>query len=187
MYYTGAFSTFLLGLVIVVRKLSGLGDYEIFPESNEIILGILIVGISIIPTTLLPKIMARFVDRFTNYFIFQEETHQLLGYRSGYKVPGIHHASYMFLPQSYSNYRNPKSSRAIMLRDAFTNQPISRRFYRVKYQLQIWNKIFMHLFYFVSSAIFLHLLSYLLKESGVTKVAFHLWFLQVPLVRVLGR
>ena len=186
MYYTGAFATFLLTLVIVIRKMSGLGDYDLFPKSNEIIMGFLIVCFCIIPTTLLPKIMARFVDRLTKYFILQEEMHQLLGYRSGYKIPGLHHASYMFLPQSYANYRNPKSSLAIMLTDAFTNQDFSRRFYRLKYQLQIWNKIFMHLFYFVSSATFLHLWGYLLEEGGVTKSVFHLRVMQVPLLRSLG-
>ena len=187
MYYTTGLPTFLLILVIVVRQVCGLDAYETFPEANEYILGFLIICLAITPLIILPKYVGNCLDCLTKQFILQEELHQILGYRSGYEVPGVNHATFMFLPQSYSNYRSPRSSLALVLIKAFNSDPSSRKFYRLRFQLQVLNKLSMHFFYFVFSASCLHSISFLIETSGITKAVFHLSVLQVPVVRSLGK
>ena len=187
MYYAIGLPTFLLTLVIIVRRICGLGDYEIFPESDHIILGVLIVGFAIIPLIMLPKYVGNFLDMVTNYFILPERLHEILGYRIGYDVPGVHHATFMFLPQAYQNYRNPRSSSADALVKAFNSDESSRKFYRLRFQLQVLNKLAMHWFYFVFSAVFLHMICLLIEMSGITKAVFYLYILEVPAVRYVGK
>ena len=115
MYYAIGLPTFLLTLVIIIRRICGLEDYEIFPDSDHIILGVLIVGFAIVPLIMLPKFVGNFLDMVTKYFILPERLHEILGYRTGYEVPGVYHATFMFLPQAYQNYRNLISSSAIVL------------------------------------------------------------------------
>ena len=187
MYYAIGLPTFLLTLVIIIRQMCGLGDYEIFPESNHYILSVLIAAFAIYPLIMLPKYFANFLDMATSYFILPEQLHQILGYRTGYDVPGLRHATFMFMPQAYLDYRNPMSSSAIVLVKAFNSDESSRKFYRLRYQLQVLDKLAMHWFYFGFTAIFLHMISYLIETSGITKAVFHLSVLGVPAVRYLGK
>ena len=174
-------------LVIVIRHTCGLQEYEVFPESNEVMLCFLIILFVITPLVILPKGVAYCVDHLTNRYIMRKDLHQLLGIQSGYEVPGIKHGSCMFLPQSFCDYRNPNSSLAIVMQNSFNSHDSSRHFYRLRFKVHTWNKIFMHFFYLSFSGVCLHLLAILFEHSGITKVVFHLWVLQVPVVTILGK
>ena len=185
-YYSTGFATFIMILLIVIRDVCGMQDYEVLPESNEYMIWLLIILFVIAPLILLPRWVGYYIKHLTNKFIMRTHLHQRLGIQSGYEVPGIKHGTYMFLPQSFSDYKDPNSSLAIVDQNGFNSQDSSRNFYRLRFKMHIWHKIVMHFFYLTFSGVCLHSLDILVAHSGLIKVAYPLWVLEVPLIRTLG-
>jgi len=173
-------------LVVIIRRVCGFNDDDKFiplPDSNEYIMGVMIIAFALVPLVLLPRKLAYLLDLMTSSFIMKENIQRSAGIKSGYDVPGLHHGLFMFLPQAYFNYRDPC---AVHIK-CFNRNPLSRKFYRLRFKLHLWNKTFIHFASLLFGAISLHALDYLVEESALLESGTRFMVLQVPIVKRAGK
>ena len=186
MYYSMGLPNFIMMLIVIIRRVCGYSDEDKFiplPESNEFILEVLIIAFALVPLVLLPNGLAYFLHNKTNSFIMQEKVQRSAGIQSGYDVPGHRMGLYMFLPQSYFDYRDPS---AVHIK-CFNQNPLSRKFYRLRFKLHLWNKTFVHFSSLALGAVCLHSLDYLIEKSSLFEPGTRFMFLRVPIVKRAGK
>ena len=185
MYYSLGLPNFIMILIVIIRRVCGYNDDDHFialPDSNEFILKVLIIVFALLPLIFLPKALAYLLHSKTKSFIMNEKIHRSAGIQSGYDVPGLNHGLFMFLPQSYFNYRDPRAVHIY----CFNRNPLSRKFYRLRFKLHLWNKTFVHFSSLLFGATALHALDYLTIKSAVFEAGSRFMVLRVPIVKLAG-
>ena len=186
MYYSLGLPNFIMILIVIIRRVCGFNDEDKFislPDSNEFIMEIMIIAFALLPLIFLPKALAYLLHIKTNSFIMNEKIHRSAGIQSGYDVPGLHHGLFMFLPQSYFDYRDPRT----VYINSFNRNPLSRKFYRLRFKLHLWNKTFVHFSSLLFGATSLHALDYLTTKSALFEAGSRFMVLRVPIVKVAGK
>ena len=186
MYYSLGLPNFIMMLIVIIRRVCGYSDEDKFiplPESNDFIMEVMIIAFALGPLVLLPNGLAYFLHNKTSSFIMQEKDQRSAGVQSGYDVPGHRQGLYMFLPQSYFDYRDPS---AVLIK-CFTRNPLSRKFYRLRFKLHLWNKTFVHFASLAFGAVCLHTLDYLIQKSSLFEPGTRFMVLRVPIVKRAGK
>ena len=186
MYYSLGLPNFIMMLIVIIRRVCGYSDEDKFiplPESNDFIMEVMIIAFALVPLVLLPNGLAYLLHSKTSSFIMQEKVQRSAGIQSGYDVPGHSQGLCMFLPQSYFDYRDPS---AVHIK-CFTRNSLSRKFYRLRFKLHLWNKTFVHLASLAFGAVCLHTLDYLIEKSSLFEPGTRFMVLRVPIMKQAGK
>ena len=176
-------------LIIVIRYIVGFDQYGNMPNSAPFIIVILVFVTVLMPLKFVPVLTAQIINHFTEEMVLHKTLHVNVRNRSGYDVPGIHTALYMFLPSASNNYKHicSRGSTPNPGFYYFSKDPISRKLFRLRFEVQIFCKFAMHLFYLTTAFIEINLMHILLRESTAVTNSFWLQILNVPVVELLGK
>ena len=69
----------------------------------------------------------------------------------------------------------------------FNRNPLSRKFYRLRFKLHLWNKTFVHFASLAVGAVCVHSLDYLIEKSSLFEPGTRFMVLRVPIVKQAGK
>ena len=149
----------------------------------------LIIITVLLPLKLIPTVFANTLQRLTDSWVLHKTNHMNLRNRSGYNVPGIEMALFMFLP-SASNTHEHIPSRGFTVNPGFfyfSKDPLSKKLYRLRFELQLFHKITMHLFYLIVTFVFTNTIDILLLEGMVVGSSYWVEVLDTKYVMGQGK
>ena len=175
-------------LLIVINNIIGIDAFDELPNSNPVSIFFLITLFVLLPLKFIPIQMGKVFRYLTEEKIIRKTFHITNRNRSGYDIPGFSTALFMFLPCASNSYEHLSSSGTFLAPgfSYFSNDPITRKLYRLKFEVQIFSKCLMHLFYIVSSFILINTIHVLLSICTVQKNTFYLNNLEIPEVKFLS-
>ena len=184
-YYALGLPFLLSLLLIVIRYIVGFDAFDDLPDSSPTVIFFLIIIFVLLPLKFIPISVGRMLKYIADDLIIQKKTHIAQRNRSGYEVPGFETALYMFLP-SATNHTNQLTSVAPGF-SYFSRDPLSRKLYRLKFEVQIFCKCMMHLFYVASSFVLINTIHIFLQLCTVQNNAYYLSSLQVKEVKTISK
>eukprot|EP00092_Neocalanus_flemingeri_P011540 GFUD01012436.1.p1 GENE.GFUD01012436.1~~GFUD01012436.1.p1 ORF type:complete len:649 (-),score=97.52 GFUD01012436.1:25-1743(-) len=176
-------------LIVIIRYIVGFDQYDTMPSSADFIIIILVFVTVLMPLKFIPVLIAKLINHFTEEMILHKTVHMNMRNRSGYDVPGLHTALFMFLP-SATNHHGHINKRGLTLSPGFyyfSKDPISRELFRLRFELQIFCKFAMHLFYLTASFVLVNMMHIILRQSTAVTNTFWLQILNVPVVELQVR
>ena len=176
-------------LIIIIRYIVIFDTYGNMPPSEEVMVVILVFLVVLTPLKLIPSLFARLIKRFTDDWILHETEHMNLRNRSGYDVPGIKIAQFMFLPSAHNSHRHitDKGSTHSPGFFYFSKDPLSKKLYRLRFELHLYHMVTMHLFYLIFTFVLINLLDIVFYESTIGYEGSWLSQLRLREARLLGR
>ena len=176
-------------LIIIIRYIVIFDHYGNMPPSDEVMVVILVFLVVLTPLKLIPSMFARLIKRFTDKWILHETEHMNQRNRSGYDVPGIKIAQFMFLPSAHNSHSHiaDKGSTHSPGFFYFSKDPLSKKLYRLRFELHLYHMVIMHMFYFISTFVLVNLLDIVFYESTIGYEGSWLRLLQLREACLLGR
>ena len=188
-FFALGFPFFTNFVLIIIRYLVNIDQYDNMPASHQLMIVSLVIVIVLLPLRLLPTVFAKILQHLTDTWVLHK-THQInLRNRSGYDVPGIETALFMFLPSANNTHGHifSKGSTANPGFFYFSKDPLSKKLYRLRFELQLFHKLTMHLFYLIGTFIFLNTIDILLLEGMVVDASYWFEVLNTKYVMALGK
>ena len=191
-YYTIGLPYFTSILIIIIRLIVRFDEYGELPdESHPAMMVILVLVVVLLPLKFMPTMMSRMLEEFSNSWILQETSHMNERNRSGYQVTGCE-TQYMFFPAAKNCHAHLNNS-GLSLNPGFfyfSNDPLTRRLYRLRFEAQVFCKVAMHFFYLVTSFAMLSTVHIVLDFSTVrsSTYAFEMieWVWAKPVLEALA-
>ena len=167
-------------LLVIIRYIANLDNYDSMVDTHEVMTVILVFIVVLMPLKSIPKGFAILVEHITDKWILHHTYHLNQGNRSGYEMPGINEALFMFLPSAKNKYsqindRESTGCRSYNGFHYFSKDPLSKQLYHLKFEMHIFRKVIMHMFYLTASFILLNSMHLILKESTVGDLTINFW------------
>ena len=186
-FFASGINFLFVCLCIFIRYTVGFDPFDDFPNSNEYIIYFLIIVFVIMPLTLIPIRVAKFLKNTTDNFVLFKTFHQNERNRSGYDVTGLDTALFMFLPSSTNNFQHLCLKNKVFAGFSyFSEDKMSRKLYKLKFETALFCKCTMHVFYLLSSFILINIFHIGLQESTIDNQHPYLGILDVPAARIMG-
>jgi len=147
----------------------------------------MVLVVVLLPLKLCLLFFARLLKHLTDKWILRPTHHMNQRNRSGYNVPGILISNYMFLPSANNTHDQIISPGSV--KDPgfyyFSKDPLSRKLYQLRFEIQIFCKVCMHLFYITMSFVMINMLHLLFEWSTILPSYFWLEILEGKWVSLL--
>ena len=156
-------------LLVVMRYVARFDEYDPLVEPTETMIIILYYVIVLMPLKFVPKLFDSLVKMFTDRCILHKTYHLNNRNRSGYEISGVIHP--MFLPCSVNKFDHVADIETTLNPgfSYFSNDPQSKRLYRLKFEIHIFHKIVMHVLYLVGTFVLINT-AHLVFEAGTLEV-----------------
>ena len=170
-YFAVGLPAFICVLIYVIRLIVNFDQYDTMPNSVKEIIVILVIAVVILPLKFIPIKVAEVMKFLTERFFLHKTYHINERNRSGYDVPGFDTALYMFLPSSHNDLSHVDNKESFQNPGFFyfSKDPLSKKLYRLRFEIQLFCKVLMHTFYLAFSFFFINILHILLMSSTVVQ------------------
>ena len=186
-YFAVGLPFFTTLVAVCIRFIVNLDEYDSLPSSESTMMSFMVLVVVLLPLKLFLVSFARLLKHLTDTWILQPTHHMNLRNRSGYNVPGIQISNYMFLPSANNQHDHIMSPGSV--KDPgfyyFSKDPVSRKLYQLRFEIQIFCKVCMHLFYITMSFIMINMLHLLFEWSAILPSYFWLEILDGKWVSLL--
>jgi len=186
-YFAVGLPFFTTLVAVCVRFIVNLDDYDSLPSSESTMMSFMVLVVVLLPLKLFLLFFARLLKHSTDTWILRPTHHVNLRNRSGYDVPGILISNYMFLPSANNQHEQISSPGSV--KDPgfyyFSKDPLSRKLYQLRFEIQIFCKVSMHLFYITMSFVMINMLHLLFEWSTILPSYFWLEILDGKWVSML--
>ena len=154
-------------LMVIVRYIGDFDEYDAITKPNDSMTVLLYFVIVLIPLKFIPTLFDKMVQFFTNRWILCKTYHLNVRNRSGYDLSGGVHS--MFLPSSTNTYDHVADDQSTINPgfSYFSEDPISKQLYQLKFETHIFHKICVHVLYLFSTYLLLNTVHLISKESTV--------------------
>jgi len=186
-YFAVGLPFFTTLVAVCVRFIVNLDEYDSLPSSDSMMVSFMVLVVVLLPLKLCLLLFARLLKHLTDTWILRPTHHVNLRNRSGYNVPGILISNYMFLPSANNTHDQITSPGSV--KDPgfyyFSKDPLSRKLYQLRFEIQIFCKVSMHLFYITMSFVMINMLHLLFEWSTILPSYFWLEILEGKWVSLL--
>ena len=180
-------------LIIIMRFIVNFDEYDSLPDTPPFMVNILILLVVLLPLKFFSIMFARWVQHLTeNWILHKSHLHHInKRNRSGYDMPGINIALFvfMFLPSANNTHKHIGSRGSTDHAGFFyfSKDPLSKKLYRLRFEVHIFCKVTMHMFYVTTSFVLINTFHIVMTESTVNSSTYWLMFLEDKWVTWLGR
>ena len=186
-YFAVGLPFFTTLVAVCVRFIVNLNEYDSLPSSESTMMSFMVLVVVLLPLKLFLVLFARVLKHLTDTWILRPTHHVNQRNRSGYNVPGILISNYMFLPSANNTHNQIITPGSV--KDPgfyyFSKDPLSRKLYRLRFEIQIFCKVCMHLFYITMSFVMINMLHLLFEWSAILPSYFWLEILDGKWVSML--
>ena len=186
-YFAVGLPFFTTLVAVCVKSIVNLDEHDSLPSSESTMMSFMVLVVVLLPLKLCLLFFARLLKHLTDKWILRPTHHVNQRNRSGYNVPGILISNYMFLPSANNTHDQIISPGSV--KDPgfyyFSKDPLSRKLYQLRFEIQIFCKVCMHLFYITMSFIMINMLHLLFEWSTILPSYFWLEILDGKWVNLL--
>ena len=156
-------------LLVVMRYVARFDEYDPLVEPTKAMIIILYFVIVLMPLKFVPLLFDSLIKMFTDRCILHKTYHLNNRNRSGYEISGVIHP--MFLPCSVNKFDHLADNESTLNPgfSYFSNDPQSKRLYRLKFEIHIFHKVVVHVLYLVGT-FFLINTAHLVFKAGTLEV-----------------
>ena len=147
----------------------------------------MVLLVVIVPLKLIPIKFAKTLDKITNDWIMNLPKHLHARNTSGYDVPGMKKALFMFLPSSSNSHghiHKKSSSGAGFF--YFSKDPLSRKLYQLRFECHLFCKVAMHSLYFALVVAMVNTIHITMEYSTLVASSYWLQILTSSSIHALG-
>ena len=162
LYFTGI-------LLVILRKISGFDEYDAITKPTAEVTIVLVLVIVLVPLKFIPKMFDYLVKVATDKWILRKNYHLNKRNRTGYDITGVVHS--MFLPGSFNNYDHIADDELTVNPGCsyFSKDITSKQLYRLKFGIQIFHKVLLHVLYLICTSGLLNTV-HIVLEAGTIEV-----------------
>lgn len=187
-YFALGLPLFINILMIIIRLIVNFDEHGDMPPSDSTVIVFMVLVVVIVPLKLIPIKFAKTLNRITNDWILNVPKHLHEKNRSGYDVPGMKKALFMFLPSASNNHDhiNKKNSSGAGF-FYFSKDPLSRRLYRLRFECHLFCKVAMHTLYLALVVLMVNTIHITMEYSTLVASCYWLQILTSSSINALGK
>ena len=187
-YYTAGLPFFTITLINIIRTIVDLGPLDDNPSTVSEMMSVLLLVTVLLPLKFLPIFFEKLMNFCTDKWILHKAYHLKKRNRSGYETGNERDSTqHMFLPSSSNKYDH------ISQEDVspnpgfhyFSRDPLSRKLYQLKFEIALFSKVVMHLFYLSVTLLLSNTFHFVVEKSTIKKT-FWMESMNTESVHILG-